>query len=132
MPAFESQTLNGLAGADHVFAPDHVTPQGTATWLVPGTAPIGDEKMTFLVTRNPATGTIKVKMQLVIPKVEDLGTDVPKPVVVRQILANLEIFSSYGAPEEDRYEVLDLLRSMLSYTDNPAISTAIVKSQPFN
>jgi hypothetical protein len=130
MPALANMTLNGLAGADHVFKPYNVI-GGLVTWINAGTAPVSDERFTFSSVRTP-TGRVKVVMKLDLPKSQDVEIGgVTKPIVVRKAYVTLTIDTDSTAPEADRYEILDLLRSLVSASDNLPISTAVVENGTF-
>lgn len=124
MPAIASMTLNGISGADHVFTPDHAT-DGLVTWVKRGTAPVGDEVLTMKTYTTP-TGKIKSTIRLILPKTQDVTVNgVTLPTVVSRSVIDVSFTSDRTAPDSSRFEMLDLIRSIVSFTDNPDISNSI-------
>lgn len=132
MPAMSNLTLNGLSGADHVFAPFGIDPKGVATFVVPGTSPLADEKLSIGVTRAPNGGKIKTEIRMSLPKVQDVEVGgVTRPVVVRTGNVLLTISTDPGAPHTDRDELVLLLASMLNNTDAPPVVAVLTALTPF-
>lgn len=132
MPAMIALTLNGLSGADHVFAPFGIDAKGVASFKVPGSSPLADETMTIGVNRAPNGGKIKTEIRLSLPKVQDVDVGgVTKPVVVRTTNASLVITTDPGAPHTERDEIVLLLASMLNNTDAPPVVAVLTALTPF-
>jgi hypothetical protein len=130
MPAIGTVTLNGYAGADHVFAPNNITGP-VATWFAPGTSPVGDEKLTVSLVRLPS-GNLKYVMKMVLPKTQDVTVgSVTTSQVVKTGYATLEITMSQSHTQTERQEILELLRSALSSTEWVNNSDCIVYARPF-
>lgn len=126
MPALSVLTLNGLTGADHVFTPYGITPTGIAIWYKPGDAPIGDEKLSIKVNRTPDKVTSMIKLE--IPKTEEIDG---KTVRTRTGYVNIEFVATSAHTADDRGELLDLARSVLSATDAASVSDSWVFAQPY-
>ncbi|DAD50463.1 TPA_asm: coat protein [ssRNA phage Gerhypos.3_25] len=132
MPAFAPLTLNGLSGADHVFAPLGIDAKGVATFTVPGTSPVGDEVLTVGVSRAPNGGRIKTEIRLAIPKVQDVDVGgVIRPTLVRKGNITLTITTDPTAPHADRDELVLLLSSMLNNIDAPSIVAVLTALTPY-
>jgi len=132
MPAITTLTVNGLSGADHVFAPFSIDSKGVATLIAPGTSPVGDEKMTLSVNRAPNGGKIKTELRFVIPKVQDVVVGgVTKPTVVRTGNIVVTMSTDATATADDRNELFALLCSALTLGENPEIVHAFQNSTPF-
>jgi len=132
MPAITSITLDGNGGVDHVFAPKFTDmSKALVQWNMPGSAPVGDERLTFSVNRSQS-GAQKVTIKLVLPKTQDVEIGgVTRPTVVRTAYVELSFTSADSAPIADRYEMLELVRSVVNNTTNAAINGAIVNLEPF-
>lgn len=115
MPQLASITLDGLAGADHVFLPRDIT-NGVATLvntLVSG-AVIGDERLTVSVV-STTSGKQKVTLRLAVPKVQDVVIGgISRPTVVKTAYAELTFSSDATGSADDRGEIVLLVRSLLS------------------
>lgn len=132
MPAIGTITLNGLSGADHVFAPFGVDPKNVATFLKAGTSPVADEKLTVSVTRLPNNGKIRTLLKLTIPKVQDVDVGgVTRPTVVRTINVVCELSSDATSTESERTEAMTLLLSALNTDDAPTVMPTFLKAQPY-
>lgn len=132
MPAIAAITLDGNAGVDHVFAPKTSDmSKSLVQWNKAGSAPVGDERLTFSVSKS-SSGAQKVTIKLVLPKTQDVEIGgVTRPSVVRTAYVTLEFTSSDSAPIDDRYEMLELVRSIVNNTTNPSLNAAIVNLEPF-
>lgn len=130
MPAIADITLNGVSGADHVFTPLSTT-NNVVTWVKAGTAPVGDEKLSFSTSILPS-GKRRSILKLVVPKTQDVDVGgVVRPTVVKTAIAALEITTDSTHTLAERGELMDLLRSALNETDAPVITAAIENNQPF-
>lgn len=126
MPAIVATTLNGISGADHVFAPWGFN-GNVATWFKPGASPIADEKMTHSLVRLPS-GKQKMVLKLELPKSEDVDG---KTVITRRGYITLEMIADPTHTAAERGEMLDLIRSALNATDAPGISASWADLQPY-
>lgn len=132
MPAVAALTLNGLSGADHVFAPDYQDSKGVQVFRKPGTAPVGDEILTFLTTRAPNGGKIKSTLKVKVPKTQDVDVGgVIRPTVVKTAYAELTITTDSTATLEDRQEIFKMLCSAVTYSENPLIVDSIEQALNF-
>lgn len=132
MPALAVLTLNGLSGADHVFAPFAIDTKGVATFVAPGTSPVGDEKLTFSVNRAASGGKIKTELRLSLPKVQDVDVGgVTRPTVVRTGYVTVTMSTDATATLADREELFAMLCSALTLGENPAIVNSFQQSTPF-
>jgi hypothetical protein len=130
MPAIAQFTLDGISGADHVFNPDNVT-NNVVTWLKSGTSPVGDERFTMRTSKTP-TGKVKSTIKLVLPKTQDVEiSGVTRPTVVSTAVIDISFTSDATAPNADRYEMLDLIRSIFDYSKNPDLSNSVALGQAF-
>lgn len=132
MPAIAAITLDGNAGVDHVFTPKFAdVSKSLVQWNKAGSAPVGDEKLTFSVNRSQA-GAQKVTIKMVLPKTQDVEIGgLTRPTVVRTSYIEMSFVSSDTAPIDDRYEMLELARSILNNTTNPTLNAAIVNLEPY-
>jgi hypothetical protein len=126
-------TIDGLSGADHVFNPYGIT-NGVAIWHKSGSATVGDEQLTISVTRN-ANGRNKWLLKLKLPKTQDVDVGgVTRPTVVRTAYMTVEVLTDGTAIDDDRGELLDMLRSLLdnnSGAGRDKITESWVFSRPF-
>ena len=127
MPAVADITLNGISGADHVFVADH-SRDGLVTWVKRGTAPVGDEVLTMKTYTTPTK--IKSTIRLILPKTQDVTVSgVTLPTVVSRAVIDVSFVSDRTAPDSSRFEMLDLIRSLVSFTDVPAVSNSVAYGQ---
>lgn len=132
MPALIAMTLNGLSGADHVFAPFGIDHKGVTTLIKPGTAPVGDEVMTFSTSRAPNHGKLTTILKLKIPKTQDVEVGgVTKPTVVRTSYIELRMTTDSTATYEDRQEIFKMLCSAVTYGENPLIVDSFEQALSF-
>jgi hypothetical protein len=132
MPALAALTLNGLSGADHVFAPYGIDAKGVATLIAPGTAPVGDEVLTFSSIRAPNGGKTKTTLKLKIPKTQDVTVGgVVRPTVVKTAYAEISITTDATATLADRQEIFALVCSALTLGENPQIVAGFQESLNF-
>jgi hypothetical protein len=135
MPQQKVVTIDGLAGADHVFQP-FGAPNGVFTWSKNGEYPVGDEKLTITTTR-PTTGRHKWTLRLALPKIQEIegAGGVARPVVARVGYLTIIVDTDATALEEtERGELIDMARSVLdnnSGANRDTITESLVYSRPF-
>lgn len=131
MPAIAAITLNGVGGADHVFTPFNIDPQGVAKWVKTGTTPVGDETMTVSVKKMPS-GKFRTLLKIVVPKVQDVDVGgVTRPTVIKTGILSIEFTSEGTHTVSERDELLMLVRSAVADADFPAFVDAVVNNHPF-
>jgi len=131
MPAINAMTLNGLSGADHVFAPYGIDSKGVATLINAGTSPVGDEKLTLSSVRLPS-GKVRTELRLQVPKTQDVDVGgVIRPTVVKTGFAVLTMTTDGTATSDDRQELFKMLCSAVTYSENPNIVDMFEQNHPF-
>jgi hypothetical protein len=124
-------TLNGLSGADHVFAPYGIDSKGVATLIKAGTSPVGDEKLTLSSVRLPS-GKVRTELRLQVPKTQDVDVGgVTRPTVVKTGFAVLTMTTDGTATSDDRQELFKMLCSAVTYSENPNIVDMFEQNHPF-
>lgn len=95
---------------DHTFVPQGI-PNGTAVLVESDGIPIGDKKLTIKIDRTAERR--KVRMVLAMPVTQTDGTDY---TVVRTNYANVEFNYDIRSTEQERDDIVALIRDALDKT----------------
>ncbi len=131
MPQLQPVTLTDRATptpVDHLFTPEQIV-GNVGSVIESAGVPLGNKRLTVSTKRASQSGKYKSELRLTIPVVQDETVNgVVRPTVTRVAYANVDFTFDPASSEQERNDVVGMLRSALS-TTSTLVNDAVVKLQ---